>query len=264
MEVIKRIFILLLVLSLPSCTLLGTYMNPLNPAPTYQVNGRTVKINFVQLSPTYVLQHNSVPTYRVGPYDILNIIVWDHPELTTVTTQLATPQQSGTLVSDRGMISFPFAGTFKVQGLSLPQIERLIETKISKYIRDPHVTVRVATFRSKEAQVMGEVGAQRAIPLTDRPISVFDALNLTGGTSVITADTSHIYIIRGTLDHLTVFAINAKSPEMMMVAQRFYLKNNDIIYVSPLMITNWNRIISQLLPSFSAAQTAQAATDLVK
>lgn len=258
MEWIRRILILSLIALLPGCTMLGTYMNPLNPAPSYEINGQVKHIRFVNLSPAWVVNHNTIPTYRVGPYDILNVIVWDHSELTTVSTQMSTPDQSGLLVSDQGTISFPFAGTFKVADLSLPQIETLIEKRISKYIRNPQVTVRVVTFRSKEAQVLGEVGGQRTVPLTDKPMSLLDALNQAGGTSVLSANTTRIYVIRGNVNDITVFKLNAKSPEMMVVAQHFNIKNNDIIYVSPLSITSWNRVMSQLLPTLGNAALVQA------
>lgn len=260
-----RLFcLLLLVLLLSGCAMLGTYMDPQNPAPSYRVNGRSVKVQLTQLTPTWLVENDqSEPAYRVGPYDILNVIVFNHPELTTPTTQMTTPGQSGLLVSSDGMISFPFAGTFKVAGLSIPQIQNRIEKRVSRYIRNPQVSVRVAVFRSQEAQVLGETGLQKQIPLTDRPTSLLDALNMAGGTSVSTANTTCIYVIRGNLQHLTVFALNAKSPQTMMVAQRFYLKNNDIVYVSPLPVTSWNRVISQILPSFSAAQTAQSTSTLL-
>lgn len=257
MELIKRILILSLIALLPGCTMLGTYMDPLNPAPSYEINSQVKHIRFVNLNPAWIVNHNTTPTYHVGPYDILNVIVWDHPELTTVSTQMSTPDQSGLLVSDQGTISFPFAGTFKVAGLSLPQIEILIKKRISKYIRNPQVTVRVVTFRSKEAQVLGEVGGQRTIPLTDKPTSLLDALNQAGGTSVLSANTTRIYVIRGNVNDITVFKLNAKSPEMMVVAQHFNIKNNDIIYVSPLSITSWNRVMSQLLPTLANTALVQ-------
>lgn len=262
----KRIFVLLNVMLLSGCTMLGTYMDPQNPAPEYRVNGHVVKTNLVVLDPTWIVQHNKKPpAYHVGSYDILNVIVWNHPDLTTPTTQMSMPGQSGYLVSDQGTIAFPFAGTIKVSGLSLPEIESLIKQKISKYIRKPQVTVRVAVFRSQEAQILGELsGGQKTIPLSDKPTTLFDALNSVGGTNVISANTARIYVIRGNLEHLTVYLLNAKSPQTMMVAQLFNIRNNDIIYVSPLAITNWNRIISQILPSFSATQTVQSTSELMK
>ncbi|OGT39875.1 MAG: hypothetical protein A3E81_01780 [Gammaproteobacteria bacterium RIFCSPHIGHO2_12_FULL_36_30] len=262
MEWIRRIFLLLTVLVLPGCTLLGTYMDPQNPAPQYYVNGHVVQTKLIQLNPTWIVQHDEPPPpYCIGPYDILNVIVWQHAELTTPTTQMSSPTQSGFLVSFQGTISFPLAGTVHVAGLTLPQIQIVIAKKLSKYIRNPQVTVRVVQFRSQEIQVMGELGGQRTIPLTDKPTSLLDAMNFVGGTSVSTANTSRIYVIRGNLKRLTVFALNAKSPQAMMVAQRFILRNNDIVYVSPLGITNWNRVINQLLPSFSANQTVQSTVN---
>lgn len=222
-------------------------MDPQNPAPEYHLNGQSVRVNYVQLNPTWILQHSSMPAYRVGPHDILNIIVWDHPELTTITTQLSTPQQSGFLVSARGNIVFPFAGKLKVAGLTLPQIEVLVKHKISKYIRDPQVTALVVTFNSQEVQVMGEIGIE-TISLTDKPTSLLDALNKSGGTNVMSSDTARIFVIRANnVSHVTVYALNAKSPEMMIASEHFYLRNNDIVYVPPIGMVNWDRVIAQVI-----------------
>lgn len=261
MEWIRRILILTLIPLLSGCAVLGTYMDPRNPAPSYTINGQVKHIRFVNLTPAWIVNHNTTPVYRVGPYDVLNVIVWDHPELTTVSTQMSTPDQSGLLVSAQGDVSFPFAGTFKAGGLTLPQIETLLEKRIANYIRNPQVTVRVVTFRSQEAQLLGEVaGGQQTIPLTDRPTSLLDALNKAGGTSVISSNTTRIYVIRGHVNDITVFKLNAKSPAMMIVAQHFNIKNNDIIYVSPLGITSWNRVMSQLLPTMGNAVAVRAVT----
>lgn len=265
MEWLRRILILPLIALLPGCTMLGTYMNPLNPAPSYEINGQVKRIRFVVLTPSWIVDHNVIPTYRVGPYDVLNVIVWDHPELTAASTSISPVAQvsngggdSGFLVSAEGTISFPFAGTLSVSGLTIPQIEKKIALGISKYIRNPQVTVRVAVFRSQEAQLLGEMaGGQKTIPLTDKPMSLLDALNQSGGTNVATSNTTRIYIIRGNVNDITVFKLNAKSPEMMVVAQHFNIKNNDIIYVSPLSVTNWNRVMNQMLPFLGNAALVQ-------
>ena len=272
MESIKRIFFLLIaVATLSGCTLTGDYMSAHSPRGEYNINGHVVKTKFVQVDPNFVEHQNLSPPYHVGPYDILSVIVWNHPELTTTSTmdgmpgatQSSNSNQTGILVDSQGMITFPFAGTFKVAGLTVSQIQKVIAQRISAYIRNPQVSVRVITFRSKEAQILGELGVQKTIPLSDKPTSLMDALNGAGGTSVITANTSRIYIIRGNIDCLTIYAFNVKSPQMMMVAQRFYLRNNDIIYVPPLSITNWSRIIGQILPLFSQAVTMKTDTAAV-
>ena len=211
--------------------MLGTYMSAGHPKGTYYFNGQEVTVHFVNLTPDWIAKNQKVPVYTVGPYDILNVIVWDHPELTTLTTQLSSAEESGFLVDANGTITFPFAGTFKVAGFTVSQIQAIIARHISKYIRDPQVTVRVTSFRSREIHVMGEVGSLKIIPLMDRPFSLLDALNTAGGTNATSSNTANILVIRGTLAYLTIYRLNAKSPQMMMAAQRFYMENNDIIYV---------------------------------
>lgn len=261
---IKRIFVLLTIIILSSCTVLGTYMDPQDPAPTYHVNGHDVKINFIKLNPTWLARHNTAHVYRIGPYDILNIIVWDHPELTTITTQQTGPNQSGFLVNENGYINYPFAGNIKVSGLTIPQAEQLITRKISNYIRNPQINIRVADFRSQEVQIMGEVSVRNIIRLNDRPITLLDALNKSGGTDLMTANTTSIFVIRGNLDNLTVFGVDLKSPQMMMLAQLFILKNNDIVYVPPIPITSWNRVISQLSPTLGAPNMVKSTISSIQ
>lgn len=266
MESIKRIFFLLIVIAtLSGCTMTGDYMSPQNPRGEYQINGHVVQTKLIHVNPNFVVHQNPSPPYHVGPYDILSVVVWNHPELTTTSTMGGMPgaiqsggsNQTGILVDDRGMIAFPFAGTFKVGGLKVSQIQKVIARRISAYIRNPQVSVRVITFRSKEAQILGEVGTQKTIPLSDKPVSLMDALNGAGGTYVVTSNTSKIYVIRGNIDCLTIYVFNAKSPQMMMATQRFYLRNNDIVYVPPLGITDWSRIIGQILPVFNQAMTVK-------
>lgn len=252
----KSIVVLLIISLLSGCSILGTYIDPQHPAPEYHLNGQAIRVNFVQLNPTWISQHDIAPRYRVGPFDILNIIVWDHPELTTITTQLSTPQQSGFLVSPGGNIAFPYAGTVKVAGLTLPEIEKKIEQKISKYVRNPQVTVLVVSFRSQEVETMGEIGVN-IIPLTDKPTSLLEALNKGGGTNVMDSDTARIFVIRANnVSHVTVYALNAKSPEMMIASEHFYLQNNDIVYVPALAIVDWDRLITQVLAFGSGARAA--------
>lgn len=256
--ILKWVFYFLVVLFLPGCTMLGTYMSANHPKGSYYFKGQKISTRLVNLTPDLVAKNNNVPVYTVGPYDVLNVIVWDHPELTTPTTQLSSPGESGFLVDANGTIMVPFAGTLKVEGFTIPQVQDIIARRISKYVRDPQVTVRVASFRSKEIQVLGEVGYLKTIALTDKPFSLLDALNTAGGTNTMSANTANILVIRGTLAQLTVYRLDAKSPQMMMAAQKFYMKNNDIIYVPPIPITNWNRFMSQLLPTFGAAAVAKA------
>lgn len=67
--------------------------------------------------------------YRIGSGDILNIVVWDHPDLVlapagSITTDAVSgsPVSNGYNVSADGQIQFPYVGPFKVA--DLPGTER--------------------------------------------------------------------------------------------------------------------------------------------
>jgi len=140
--------------------------------------------------------------YTIGPGDHLAITVWDHPELVMpVSSMLGTMSTlSGTIpagytVSAEGKIQFPYAGDFKVGGLTELQARDLLVERLSNYIKQPEVTLRILNFRSKRVYVNGEVKLPGIIPIDDIPLSLPEALNRAGGVTQM-GDQSRISITR--------------------------------------------------------------------
>ncbi len=244
---------------LSACSVPGTYFSDSDVQNGYQVNGKPAQYNVSELNDKWLSTHqNDTPAaYQIGSYDILNIIVWNHPELTTPTTQIATPAESGILVDEEGYIFFPFAGKVKVSGLTLDQARAVIEDKLKEYIRDPQLSVRVATFRSQQIQVVGEVMSAGVFPITDRPLSVMEAINGAGGVNSITANTQQIFVLYQESGEIYIHWFNAQNPASILAANKFFLQKNAIIYVPPAGVSAWNRVISQILPTLSGAGSAQ-------
>ncbi len=138
-----------------------------------------------QIDPTHY-------TYHVGPNDLLQVLVWDHPELSLQGTaadinnpaagaMAAANPGLGIRVNHQGMMFFPFIGSIHVAGKTADEIREMIKGALSRYVQDPQVDVRVIGFRSKKVHVGGEVREPRDIPITDIPLRVMDAITAAGG-----------------------------------------------------------------------------------
>ncbi|AWL11682.1 hypothetical protein HMF8227_01201 [Saliniradius amylolyticus] len=93
--------------------------------------------------------------YLIGPGDTLNIFVWRNPEI------------SGSfLVRPDGKITTSLVEDIEVSGKAPSALARDIETVLSKYIKDPIVTVSVSGFVgpfSEQVRVIGQATSPQAI-----------------------------------------------------------------------------------------------------
>lgn len=124
------------------------------------------------------------PDYVVGPGDVLNVTVWDHPELTNPSGVTGDPIANGRLVAADGTAYFPYVGTFKAAGKTTAEIRQVVIQGLQRVIQGPQVDVRVVGFRSKRVQVTGEVKIPGTVALDDTPKGILEAINERGGLTV--------------------------------------------------------------------------------
>ena len=137
----------------------------------------------------------AAPDYKIGPGDVLTIIVWDHPELTTPAGQYRSADQAGTVVNEDGTIYYPYVGTLSVAGKTTRQVRDILTKSLSKYIEKVQLDVRMAAFRSKRVYVVGEVNKPGLQEVTDIPMTVLEAVNRAGGFGP-EADHSRVLLTR--------------------------------------------------------------------
>ena len=81
-------------------------------------------------------------------------------------------------------------------------------------------------------------------------LSLNEALGEAGGPNLLTANTGQVYVIRNnTQGGPAIFHLNASAPAALALADTFALRPRDVVYIDPVPLVNWNRIISLVLPS---------------
>ena len=278
------------------------------------------------------LTENEIESYSyvIGPGDVLNITVWDHPELTIPAGSFRGAGESGNLVSNDGTIYFAFAGVVNVSGLTQGEVRDVLAKKLSYYIESVQVDVRVIQFRNQRIYVVGEVrtpGLQviddipptiaeminraggfsaeadrRYITLTrdgktylidmlayyeegdssqnillkDRDVvnvwdrqlnkvfvlgevlntgsyimnkhrkSLAEALSDAGGVVNTTSNPGRVYVFRGGGKQSEIYHLDTRSPDALILADRFPLRARDVVYVDSTDLERWDRVIQQI------------------
>jgi len=111
------------------------------------------------------------PDYLIGPGDVLQVFVWQNPELTVTVP-----------VRPDGKISTPLDEDMPAVGKTPSQLARDIEKVLSEYVRSPRVNVIVTMPASafSQVKVIGQVLKPAAVPYREG-MTVLDALLAVGG-----------------------------------------------------------------------------------
>lgn len=131
----------------------------------------------------------ATPDYRyvIGPLDVVNIVVWRNPELS-----MTVP------VRPDGRISTPLVEDVPALGKNPEQLGRDLEKALSKYIRDPVVTVIVNNFvgpSNEQVRIIGEAAKPQAVAYRQN-MTMLDVMIVVGGLTDF-ADGNKAVLVRG-------------------------------------------------------------------
>ena len=209
-----------------------------------------VKINTLEITPSLIAEMNAKSadnnplrhhdpkidannySYRVGVGDVLNITVWDHPELTIPAGQFRSAGETGNVVHPDGTIFYPYVGKIRVEGLHVMEIRELIAKDLSRYIEAPQLDVSIAAYHSQRVFISGAVVKPSTLPITNVPLTLIDAITACGGMSA-DADWRSVVLTskdkqgRTTKEVLNLYALLQNGD----ISQNRVLTANDIIHV---------------------------------
>ena len=135
-----------------------------------------------------LLGHLTPPTegadLPLGPGDLIEISVFDVPELSSLKLRIPVG----------GSVTLPLLGAIPAAGLTPPEFEREIRTRLKRdYMNDPQVSVFVTEQRSQRVSVIGAVRTGGVYALAGH-LRLADALALAGG---LTEEAGHtVYVSR--------------------------------------------------------------------
>jgi polysaccharide export outer membrane protein len=172
--------------------------------------------------------------YKIGPGDVLEIMVWNGNEQT----------KEEILVRQNGKISFGFVEDLPVHGLTASRLDALLTRHIGEYVRKPRIDVIVKKHNSKFVTILGAIsitGSERRGPGKYRMsgrTTLLEAITRAGGPAR-DADLKNVSVRRkdGRSVSLDLFrAIQHGNPE-----QDFILDDGDVVFV-PTFDKTQNRV----------------------
>ena len=168
------------------------------------------------------------PDYRIGPGDLIDVTVWDHPELNAPAgMQSQNAALSGQLVSSDGSLFYPYVGSFKAAGMTVEAVRQYLTAHLRKLIQDPQVSVRVLEYGSKRIEITGEVVRPETITLGNVPLGVLQAIDAAGGLAPGASRRRAILVRNGVRYHIDLAGLLSGS----RLVPNLELEPGDIIHV---------------------------------
>ena len=135
---------------------------------------------------------------------------------------------NGYFVDQDGNIDFPLAGKIKLEGLTLIEAQTSILNAVKPYITDAVVNIR---FLNLKVTVLGEVNRPGTIRLSNKRVTILEALGLAGDLTLY-ANRTNLLLMREKDGIRTYNRLDLQSKDIF-TSEFFYLQQNDVIYVEP-------------------------------
>lgn len=182
--------------------------------------------------PELIYQPNDMLTIDVSGLDPDAVRPFNLPAVSYDASSVLNAQASlrmQTYIIDRdGKIEFPVLGKVKLAGLTREQATTLLKSKITEYVKNPIVNIRLANFN---ITVLGEVNNPGTFTIQDERVTLTEALGLAGDLTIY-GKRHNILLIRE-IDGIKKFSIIDLTTVKALTSGTFNLMQNDILYVEP-------------------------------
>jgi polysaccharide export outer membrane protein len=161
----------------------------------------------------------SLPGYRIGPEDVLQISVWSNDAVSRTAP-----------VRPDGRISLPLLNDVRAAGLTPMELRDEVTRRLSEYMPHPEVSVSVAEVKSYKVSVMGAVAKPGRYELKSWT-TVLDVLAMAEGFTEF-ASRSRIVVLRADGPRVERLTFDYDKVASGAAGQaNFYLRPSDIVLV---------------------------------
>jgi len=204
------------------------------------------------------------PIYKIGPGDIFSIFIQDiNPETYTFLIPQTSPQLNikafsdsyvkGMKVGDSGFLKLPFLDSIYVNDYTIPQLTDTLSKKISSYIKNPNIHVRLLNFNITTLGEFVKPDVYKSI--NGETFTLNEVISMAGGLKINAS--RKLILIRKENDKNVKYLIDLNSLEAA-VPNSIYLKNGDILYAQETrrsFINNDLQILGIVLNSIASLLT---------
>ena len=145
-----------------------------------------------------------------------------------------------------GKISMQLVGEIHAAGMEPAQLTDVLTEAYSAELEDPRLVVIVREQYSQRVFVGGEVNQPGVLPLQG-PLTVFDALAMSGGMNMASAAPGHVFVVRQGPEGRAGYTVDMSAAISGAMTEPFYLQPGDHIYVPRTGIVNANQFMQQYI-----------------
>ncbi len=138
------------------------------------------------------------------------------------------PEQVDYLIDQEGEIDFPVVGKVKIAGLSPEETRVLLRDRLSEFLKDPIINIRLKNF---SVTILGEVNRPGTYPVNGEKITILEALGLASDLT-IKGQRENVMVIRD-FDGTKVYTRIDLTKKEALSSPVYYLTQNDVVYVEP-------------------------------
>jgi len=129
-------------------------------------------------------------------------------------------------IDSEGDVNFPVIGKIKLAGLNREQATKLLQDKLTDYIKNPIVDIETVNYR---ITVLGEVNRPGTFTASNERITLLEAISMAGDLTIY-GERENVLVIQDYDGKKTYTRVNLKSNELFD-SPVYYLSQNDIVYV---------------------------------